>query len=697
MAGPWEAYQQPQAAPAAADGPWANYASPQAGTAAPQPSDLPVTDLPAVRAYMDISSWPDDKINFPQTPNAGLLDYIKAVRPEYATIPDKDLVWAAHRAIYPDVSPVEFLRATGYAEKVGLKPEEIATGGEQAVAGMSGFERFKAGAGQSVASTGRGIAQLAGLLSREDVDAARQADAPLLRTGAGLSGAITGNVAQIVAPGGALKLGAKVPQLSRAAPALDAAGSAFLPSTVRGAAASGAGFGAVQEVGTGDSRAGNIALGGLAGTLGAALPRAATAVTERAARLSPAFTQGQQERAAAEVLEQFASNPDAVRRALSTSQVLVQGTRPTLAEATEDAGLAGLQKFMGNRPELQPALRETAEANNAARVKAIEDAFGGADAATIDRLTGARDLAARQILRPISNISLKDVTPVNNAVDRLIVKNASAKNVREALGAVKEEIGTIKTVQDAHNVRQYIDQLISGQVEGRAGAKFAQRELMTVKDVLDRQMRQAYPEWGKFLREYKAASKEIGQVKVGNRLLDKGPNISGVGDIPVLSPDKFSGAAADMDRLAAQATGFRRARAENIVTQQQSKVVDEVRRDLERFSRSNSRAAPIAGGSATMQNAVGGTRVQDALGPVGATMIEPVSGAALLFLNAARKNYGEKVAGIVNEAILSPDRAAEILARLPPKSRRAITRQVAPFLNQAGSVSGRTAPALIQD
>lgn len=704
MAAPWEKYSQPEPVQQAA-GPWAKYSAPEAS------NEVPVTDLPSVRAVIapEDLPWQPTKVQRADY----MLTRAREVYPQLANVDDRQLLTAIRQDMFPDVPIDQFYR------EAGMSPADIAEA--DPTEGMSGGQLFRAGLGSSFAATGQGLKQLALSAARnltqtgyEETDASRaigraeqaamgqeaerrRLTAPLMDTGAGFAGNVTGNVAQIVGPGVTLKGAAMVPQLSRLAPALEAGGGAILPTTVRGSAASGAGFGAAQPRVEGESVGQNMAAGAGAGALGAGLPRVAQAVGQRAARLSPAFTASQQERAAGEVLEQFASDPDAVRRSLATSQVIVPGTRPTLAEATEDAGLAGLQKFLGNRPELQPLLREAVESNNAARVKAIEDAFGGADVGTIERLTDARDLAARQILRPITGITLKDVTPVNNAVDRLITKNASAKNVREALGAVKEELGTIKTVQDAHNVRQYIDQLISGQVEGKAGAKFAQKELMTVKDILDRQMRQAYPEWGKFLRDYKAASREIGQVSMGRTLLDKGPNISGVGDIPVLSPDKFAGAASDLDRVARQATGFKRARADNIVTPDQSRVVDEVRRDLERFARSNSRAAPVSGGSATMQNAVGGTRVQDALGPVGATMIEPVSGAALLFLNAARKNYGEKVAVIVNEAILNPDRAAEVLARLPPKSRRAITRQIAPLLNQAGSVSGRATPAAVQE
>lgn len=657
--------------------------------------DRPIQDMAPVRATLDISSWPDSKINFPATPDSGLLQYLRAVRPELEQVPDKELVWKAREAIYPDMSPVEFLRATGYADKVGLTPEDVASGGEQALAGMSGLERFTAGAGQSLASTGRGIGQLMGLVSREDVDAAREVDAPLLRTGAGLGGAITGNVAQIVAPGGALKLGAKVPQLARAAPALEAAGSAFLPTTIRGSAASGAAFGGLQEVGTGDSRAANVALGTLAGGAGAALPRAATAVTERVAKLSPAFTQGQQERAAAEVLERFAQSPDNLATALQGQRSIVPGSMPTTAEATGDVGLAGLQRFLGNTPEFANELTLLREANNRARVDALEQAFGATPGA-LDSATAARGLQARQTLRPIGGISVGDLTPINQGVARLIEKNASAPAVRDALGAVRDELPNIKTVQDAHNLRQYIGQLMSGSIENKAGGKLAKKELMTVRDLLDRQMRQAFPDWGKFLREYKEGSRTIGQIQMGENLLGRGSAIRAEGDIAQLTPASFSRAAGDLDRVAQQATGSRLSRADKIATTQQLEAVDQVRRDLERYARTNQRTVPV-GQSVTASNFAGGNRVQDAIGPVGAAMIEPVSGAALLFLNAARKNYGEKVAGIVNEAMLNPDRAAEILARLPPKSRRAITRQVAPLLNQAGSVSGLVAPASIKE
>ena len=74
--------------------------------------------------------------------------------------------------------------------------------------GMSGPELFAAGIGKSIYDTGRGVKQLFGGMSREDVDEQRRLDAPLTRRGAGMAGNIAGTVAQVVVPGGVAVRGA---------------------------------------------------------------------------------------------------------------------------------------------------------------------------------------------------------------------------------------------------------------------------------------------------------------------------------------------------------------------------------------------------------------------------------------------------------------------------------------------------------
>lgn len=582
--------------------------------------------------------------------------------------------------------------------------------------GMSGFDKFMAGIGKSVYDTGRGVKQLAGdafnstadlsnLITgkskaderRADVDRQRQLDAPLMNTGAGLAGNITGTVGQIVAPGGVAKLGTMVPQIAalpRVVAGLQAIKAASLPNTIKGTALQGGLLGLIQPRGEGDSLGMNVAVSGLLGAAGAAIPRIPGAVSSLAARVMPAFNEGRQATAAGRVIDQFAQNPSAVRAAAANPATIVPGSLPTLAEASGDIGLAGLQRTLANTPEFANALAMRGQANNLARVQHIEGAFGGADSAAADAVRATRDQAARRALKPIDELPMATLSKVVAGVNRIADKHKASVGVRTAMDALKAELPNIRTVRDAHDVRQYIGQLIGGQVEGKAGAKLAARELATVRNLLDREMRAAYPDWGKFLLNHKAMSRQADQIDVGQALLDTGRAVRGATNEPSLTPAAFGRAAGNMDRTVQRATGFSKATAARTLTEPQAGAVDAVRLDLERYSRAMTDGKAI--GSNTMQNAVGGNRLQDAVGPVGATMIEPASGVAMLAINQARKVYGERVGAIVQEAMLDPSRAAEILARVPPKSRSAVLRIAGPAVARLSAAAGVSAVPMAQ-
>lgn len=121
--------------------------------------------------------------------------------------------------------------------------------------GMSGTDKFLAGAGKSVMDTVQGVGQLFGAVPQSAVDERRRLDAPLMATGAGMAGNVAGQAAQIAVPvpAGIAAKGASM--LGRAAPYVAAAGRA-------GA------FSATQGVGTGESRAGNAAQGAAFGVAG---------------------------------------------------------------------------------------------------------------------------------------------------------------------------------------------------------------------------------------------------------------------------------------------------------------------------------------------------------------------------------------------------------------------------------------------
>lgn len=549
--------------------------------------------------------------------------------------------------------------------------------------GMTGPQKFWAGVGASLHQTKRGLGQLAGRYSQEEIDAAAADESALMRTGAGIGGNIVGHGLQVIIPAGtAIKAGA-------AAPRAAAIGRTLLaPKTV----ATGAGIGAaqsfIQPVATGDSRAMNTTIGGLAGAGGVLVPRLIGAAVRR---VVPSFTRGMQERQAANALVGMAENPSTVRNALAATPnagVLVPGSIPTLAEMTGDVGLAGLQRTVqAGSPQFANRLATIGNQNNAARLNYLRSAFGGADETAAQAAESARDKLAAPLLREAQTKLGVDTIPVYQMIDNLVLARQGRPAVQQSLMKVRKILeefsahGDIGDIRRLHNVRQSIGDMLAGSAGAESdAARAATRELLLVRNVLDAQMARKSPEFAQWLRTFREGSREADRVRVGADLLKKGsPVANSLGD-PVLSPHQFSRAADDMDALVRRVTRFPKARAATTLTQDQLGAIDNVRNDLARFA--NVQREGRAVGSNTVQNVVGLGRIQDMTGPIaaGALTGDPTSALAVAGLNAVRKKFGEQVFGMVEDALADPTRAAAILARLPDGTRQEVARQIAPLL-----------------
>jgi len=138
-----------------------------------------------------------------------------------------------------------------------------------------GVDRFLSGAGQSMVDTGKGIAQVFGQRTPEQVDEDRRINAPLDATGAGLAGNVAGGAATFALPGmGAAKvLGAasKIPGLIGAGTKL---ASVIAPEV------GGATIGAIEPVGTGQSRLRNAAIGAASAGAGNEVGKVAQSVVK---------------------------------------------------------------------------------------------------------------------------------------------------------------------------------------------------------------------------------------------------------------------------------------------------------------------------------------------------------------------------------------------------------------------------------
>lgn len=123
------------------------------------------------------------------------------------------------------------------------------------------IQNFGAGVGKALVDTVRGVK---GLFTDNGAEVAesRRLDAPLMETGSGIAGNVTGNLAALLAPGGAVKgLGALAGSAR-----LSGAGSALMaPQSIKGAAALGLGAGAIQPAVDSGERLQNAGLGALAG------------------------------------------------------------------------------------------------------------------------------------------------------------------------------------------------------------------------------------------------------------------------------------------------------------------------------------------------------------------------------------------------------------------------------------------------
>lgn len=185
------------------------------------------------------------------------------------------------RLEFPDGTPDAVIQQT-VKKVVGRQKAEADTAAWQKTINPtsdSGVENFMAGIGKAITDTGRGLGQVVGLVSEDDVKDSRKRDAALMDTGAGLSGDIAGNVGMALLPGGALKaagtVATRLPGATKVAEALSKAGSTLLaPKSLKSAAAVGGGLGLVQPAESATERVTNTLLGGSISGAASAVPRA---------------------------------------------------------------------------------------------------------------------------------------------------------------------------------------------------------------------------------------------------------------------------------------------------------------------------------------------------------------------------------------------------------------------------------------
>lgn len=228
-----------------------------------------------------------------------------------------------------------------------------------------------AGAGKAFYDTGRGVGQMLGVVDQKDVDESKKRDAELMKTKAGFSGNVAGNIAQVLP-------------------------AAFVPgaNTYVGAGLVGSGLGLVQPVGEGESRLNNTIMGGAFGAAGHGAGKLIGKAVSSAGNKMRAIEQKVAAKAAADAAAETASARSAAGNAAQNAYKQLEhlrelkalrGLTPQEAKIAKELSAELAQKA---QEKLIPAVAQKTATSQAYR-EAIETEAERAARMAADKLSGS--------------------------------------------------------------------------------------------------------------------------------------------------------------------------------------------------------------------------------------------------------------------------------------------------------------------
>lgn len=542
--------------------------------------------------------------------------------------------------------------------------------------GMNWGQLALAGAGKAFVDLGRGAGQLArevlpettsnalGLPTKADIEESRRLDAPLMRTGGGITGNVGGSIA------------AALP-------------TAFIPgaNTIGGAALLGAAQGALQPVGEKDSRLQNIGTGA---AFGAAVPAAVkTAKVAKAALIDP-ITEAGQRKIVASALRRAASNPDQAAQNLATRTAATPGFEATAGQLADDAGIASLERAAR---AIQPAeFGQIDTSQQAALVNALRGVAGTPEqrAAAV----AARDSATNSLYAKAKDASI----PVDDALGALMQRpsmQAAVSDARQLAAERGQQLAQVDgppslTGENLHDIKLSLDTLFQDPTKGIVGAKrnaadATRREFL---DLLD----QRIPEYGEARRTFAEMSQPINQQDIGQELYNRFvPALADSGTVPFKSrADALAQALRNGDQLAQNVTGMKTAKLDSIMSPDQMATLQGVVSDA--GMRAAAQNAGRGVGSDTVQKLAMSNLINEAGLPSWIGSVARVPGGYMKAIgNVLYGQSDDAMRTLLADTLRDPKKAAEALknAGVPPS-------KAAEVLRTLGQGSAFAVPALIQ-
>ena len=544
-----------------------------------------------------------------------------------------------------------------------------------------GVTNALAGTAKAVVDGGRGLGQLVGAVSGEDVAASRKLDRPLMNTGAGTLGNIAGNIGMALTPGAALKAASAIPQLARAAPALAAAGSTLMaPRTIGAGLAVGGGMGLIQPATDMGERGLNVALGAGAGAL---VPAAQWAGRTAWSALEP-FSQGGRTAIVGRALRDAAGkDPDGVAQALKTApRQIIPGSELTVAQAAKSPSLAALERAASAvNPTVTNEYGARMAAQGAARATALDSIAG--DAATVAAAKGARSAATNELYDQTGNVMVKMDGELESLLRRPSM--ASALNDARKLAADRgqrlsfdrpaggafagvgapREAETFLDGRSLHTLKMALDDASDAGTSVQKG--IAANQLGAIRDnktAYLKWLEARLPEYGQARQTYRQMSQPVNAMETAQAIRDKATNrVSGA-----MTPAAYMRALDD--KTAQQATGMSNATLQGVFNPSQQVRLAQIGQDLQAANFAQTAGRGV--GSDTVQKLAYSNMLNQAGVPTFLRNFVPGQVVGNVLAQGAQAGYSnanQKLAEQLALALLNPQEAARMMAQASPALR----------------------------
>jgi hypothetical protein len=504
-------------------------------------------------------------------------------------------------------------------------------------------ENFAAGMGKAFADIGRGSAQMVGMgPSAEEMREIRRQDAPLMKTGGGVTGNVAGNIA-VAAP------------------------LAMVPgaNTVAGAGAIGSILAAVQPTESTGERLTNMGVGGVLGSTTQAVGRYPMESLELAnkylgapfragkAVIEPFYEGGREQILARALRDSVGPNSQAVKQRLASSRELVPGSLPTAAEVGQSGGLAALQRSAAaTNPE---AYTTRAIQQNEARTKLLQDLSGaGGRRAVMEKIRdeGADEMYAAARRLGVDKGMAKAMNPqIQNLMERM--PSSVLEKAKELARLNGETMDSAGSLNGLHWTKLAVDDMLSSGKQSGIGTQTT-RALAQFKDDLLSVTDELSPAYGHARRSFAEMSRIPNQMATVGEIANKATNpLTGQ-----VQPQAY--ARAFTDDSAVNATGFNRATLRNTLEPQQLSMLEALKGDLARSVQA--RDLGRGPGSDTVQK-LAMSNIMDRAGIP--SQLANFPGVSRLG-NFVYSGADDQMRQMLAEALLNPKETARLMGRVPP-------------------------------